>query len=106
VGVDVEGAQVLEVGCVSAWLFSRPFFRTALSHPSLFATQHSAADSLLFHSFYSQLYLASSDKHVVHHLTIQLELLPNWTVLASQRVGDQGGPLTSEFELTEEELDW
>lgn len=57
-------------------------------------------------SFYSQLYLASSDKHVVHHLTIQLELLPNWTILACQRVGDPGGPLTSEFELTEEELDW
>ncbi|KAK4046324.1 hypothetical protein OIV83_006154 [Microbotryomycetes sp. JL201] len=57
-------------------------------------------------AFYSQLYLASSDKHVVHHIVVQLELLPGWTEIASQRLGSPGGPVSHEFELTDQELDW
>ncbi|KAK4052634.1 hypothetical protein OIO90_004262 [Microbotryomycetes sp. JL221] len=57
-------------------------------------------------AFYSQLYLASSDKHVVHHIAVQLELLPGWIELACQRMGSPGGPVSNEFELTEQELDW
>lgn len=58
------------------------------------------------HSFYSRLYLSSQDKHVVHHLTMQLELLPSWTTLAVQTVGQPGGPVSAEFEVSNEELDW
>lgn len=35
-----------------------------------------------------------------------MELLPGWARMASQRVGDVGGPLSYEFELEEQELDW
>lgn len=58
------------------------------------------------YSFYARLYLSSQDKHVVHHLTMQLELLPLWTKLAVQTVGQPGGPTSAEFEVTNEELDW
>jgi hypothetical protein len=37
---------------------------------------------------------------------MQLELLPSWTFLALQRVGSPGGPVSEEFEVSEEELDW
>ena len=64
------------------------------------ATPHDADYSNL------QLYLSSTDKHIVYHLTIQLEALPNWTQLACQRVGMIGGPPAAEFELSDEELGW
>ena len=81
-------------------------------------------------AFYAQLYLQSQDKHLVHvsravglgflhrlteflkpptclqHMLMQLEMLPNWSVWATQRVGTPGGPISSEYELTEVELDW
>lgn len=37
---------------------------------------------------------------------MQLEMLPNWSIWATQRVGTPGGPISSEYELTEVELDW
>lgn len=43
---------------------------------------------------------------MVHHLTLQMELLPTWTFMAVQTVGQPGGPLSSEFEVSDEELDW
>lgn len=33
-------------------------------------------------------------------------MLPDWTVWAAQRIGTPGGPLSEEYELTENELDW
>ncbi|KAI5479081.1 C6 transcription factor, partial [Pseudohyphozyma bogoriensis] len=60
----------------------------------------------LLDGFYSQLYHASRDKHMVYHLAEQLNLLPHWTTYATQRVGDPGGPTSQEFEVTNEELDW
>ncbi|GJN93184.1 hypothetical protein Rhopal_006231-T1 [Rhodotorula paludigena] len=57
-------------------------------------------------SFYAQLYLQSQDKHLVHHMLMELEMLPDWTVWAAQRIGTPGGPLSEEYELTENELDW
>ncbi|GAA5979583.1 hypothetical protein JCM11641_007877 [Rhodosporidiobolus odoratus] len=57
-------------------------------------------------SFYAQLYLQSQDKHLVHHMLMQQEMLPEWTTLAAQRIGTPGGPPTEEYELTENELDW
>ncbi|GAA5853267.1 hypothetical protein JCM8547_000261 [Rhodosporidiobolus lusitaniae] len=57
-------------------------------------------------SFYAQLYLQSQDKHLVHHMLMQLEMLPDWTRLAAQRTGSPGGPISQEYELTEDELDW
>lgn len=39
-------------------------------------------------------------------MLMQLEMLPNWSVWATQRVGTPGGPVSSEYELTEVELDW
>ncbi|GAA5859997.1 hypothetical protein JCM1840_001833 [Sporobolomyces johnsonii] len=57
-------------------------------------------------AFYCQLYIASQDKHNVFHLLLRLEALPDWTTLVSLRIGAPGGPVTDEFELTQEELDW
>ncbi|GAA5929182.1 hypothetical protein JCM1841_006226 [Sporobolomyces salmonicolor] len=57
-------------------------------------------------AFYCQLYTASQDKHNIFHLLLRLEALPDWTSLVSLRIGAPGGPLTDEFEVTQEELDW
>ncbi|GAA5914825.1 hypothetical protein JCM6882_007284 [Rhodosporidiobolus microsporus] len=57
-------------------------------------------------SFYAQLYLQSQDKHLVHHMLMQLEMLPDWTNMAAERIGEPGGPISDEYELTENELDW
>ncbi|GAA6030790.1 hypothetical protein JCM8097_008877 [Rhodosporidiobolus ruineniae] len=57
-------------------------------------------------SFYAQLYLQSQDKHLVHHMLMQLEMLPDWSTLAAQRIGQPDGPISEEYELTENELDW
>ncbi|CEQ40459.1 SPOSA6832_02080 [Sporobolomyces salmonicolor] len=56
-------------------------------------------------AFYCQLYTASQDKHNIFHLLLRLEALPDWTSLVSLRIGAPGGPLTDEFEVTQEELD-
>ena len=53
----------------------------------------------------SQLYLRSRDKHLLHHLIVELNLLPDWTLLASQRVGDADGPRATEDEMTDLELE-
>ncbi|GAA6008707.1 hypothetical protein JCM11491_003406 [Sporobolomyces phaffii] len=57
-------------------------------------------------AFYCQLYLASQDKHNVFHLILRLELLPNWTTMVAARIGAPDGPISEEFEATQEELDW
>ncbi|BGP51267.1 hypothetical protein JCM10450v2_007196 [Rhodotorula kratochvilovae] len=57
-------------------------------------------------SFYAQLYLQSQDKHLVHHMLMQLEMLPDWTTWAAQRVGQPGGPVAEEYEVSVDELDW
>ncbi|KAL8278273.1 hypothetical protein RQP46_009305 [Phenoliferia psychrophenolica] len=57
-------------------------------------------------AFYYQLFLSSADKHIVYSLTLQMDALPNWTQMACQRVGTLGGPPSSEFEVSEEELEW
>ncbi|GAA5849047.1 hypothetical protein JCM9279_004706 [Rhodotorula babjevae] len=57
-------------------------------------------------SFYAQLYLQSQDKHLVHHMLMELEMLPEWTTWAAQRVGQPGGPTTEEYEVSVDELDW
>lgn len=35
-----------------------------------------------------------------------MELLPNWTFMAVQTVGQPAGPVSTEFEVSNEELDW
>lgn len=57
-------------------------------------------------SFYAQLYLQSQDKHLVHHMLMELEMLPEWTMWAAQRVGQPGGPVSEEYEVSVDELDW
>ncbi|GAA6041182.1 hypothetical protein JCM8097_008330 [Rhodosporidiobolus ruineniae] len=57
-------------------------------------------------AFYCQLHCNSQDKHNVFHVLLRLSILPNWTTMASLRIGQPGGPLSDEFELTEEESDW
>ncbi|GAA5920953.1 hypothetical protein JCM3775_004019 [Rhodotorula graminis] len=57
-------------------------------------------------SFYAQLYLQSQDKHLVHHMIMELEMLPEWTTWAAQRVGQPGGPVSEEYEVSVDELDW
>ncbi|KAK4046280.1 hypothetical protein OIV83_006203 [Microbotryomycetes sp. JL201] len=59
-------------------------------------------------AFYSKVYIDSRDKHVIYHLVVQLEALPSWAVIASQRAGEPtpAGPLAPECELSEVELGW
>lgn len=57
-------------------------------------------------AFYCQLYLASQDKHNVFHLLLRLEILPDWTEVVAKRIGSPGGPISDEFEASQEELDW
>lgn len=56
--------------------------------------------------FVVQMYVDGSDRHVIFHLIFQLDLLPNWTELALQRVGDPHGPQNPDEELTETERQW
>ncbi|GAA5856914.1 hypothetical protein JCM8547_008461 [Rhodosporidiobolus lusitaniae] len=57
-------------------------------------------------AFYSELYITSRDPHMTYHVVWQLEVLPNWTTIAVQRLGEVGGPSAPELELTDTELDW
>ncbi|GAA5899686.1 uncharacterized protein JCM6883_005956 [Sporobolomyces salmoneus] len=57
-------------------------------------------------AFYAQLFLSSQDKHLVHHMMMQLEILNDWSEWVLQRVGTPGGPPSAEYEITETELDW
>lgn len=43
---------------------------------------------------------------MAYHVFWQLELLPNWTAFALQRLGEAGGPESADFEVTETELNW
>ncbi|SCZ97299.1 BZ3500_MvSof-1268-A1-R1_Chr4-2g07122 [Microbotryum saponariae] len=62
--------------------------------------------SLKLVAFYSQLFLQSNDKHLVYHLVVQLETLPAWTEMAAQRVDLPGVSTSTEYELSEQELEW
>lgn len=58
-------------------------------------------------SYCANVYLASTKgRPLLYHLVVQLELLPNWTSLVVQRVGETGGPREKEYEVSEQELDW
>ncbi|GAA5849707.1 hypothetical protein JCM9279_001986 [Rhodotorula babjevae] len=57
-------------------------------------------------AFYCQLYCGSENKHNVFHLLMQLEPLRHWTELVALRIGQPGGPLSDEFEVSEEEVEW
>jgi hypothetical protein len=43
---------------------------------------------------------------LLQHMMMQLEILTDWTEWVVQRVGVPGGPPSSEYEITEAELDW
>ncbi|BGP16119.1 hypothetical protein JCM10213v2_004113 [Rhodosporidiobolus nylandii] len=55
---------------------------------------------------YFKAYVAGVDVHMTFHELFQLEHLHNWTELALQRIGDPGGPLNEDEEVSEEELSW
>jgi hypothetical protein len=66
--------------------------------------------------FVSQFFTISPDPHQTHHLAFSLELIPNWTFLATQRfipidpkvqqTPYYSGLRSKADELTETELDW
>ncbi|KAK4047722.1 hypothetical protein OIV83_005230 [Microbotryomycetes sp. JL201] len=58
------------------------------------------------YALYSKLYTTGADSHMIFHQFFQLELLPDWTTLALQRVGSDPGPKSVEEELTTTELEW
>jgi hypothetical protein len=39
-------------------------------------------------------------------MLMQLEMLPEWSIWANQRINSPGGPTSQEYEVTESELDW
>ncbi|BGP42105.1 hypothetical protein JCM10450v2_006191 [Rhodotorula kratochvilovae] len=57
-------------------------------------------------AFYLELYITSRDPHMTYHVIFQLEILPNWTLIAVQRYGEPDGPSAPELEVSETELDW
>ncbi|GAA5848732.1 hypothetical protein JCM8547_004611 [Rhodosporidiobolus lusitaniae] len=57
-------------------------------------------------AFYCQLHISSQDKHNVYHVLLQLGVLPDWTTLVNLRIGQPDGPLSEEFEASDEEGDW
>ncbi|KAK4704521.1 hypothetical protein P7C70_g1686, partial [Phenoliferia sp. Uapishka_3] len=56
-------------------------------------------------AFYSKTLSESHDWHNLYHLFIQADVIP-WIPLVVQRVGDVGGPISSEYEVSSIELDW
>lgn len=62
--------------------------------------------ALKVNAFYAKMYTQGADGHMVFHTAFQLELTPDWTSLALQKVGEPGGPTTKEDELSETELSW
>lgn len=48
----------------------------------------------------------STDTHMTYHNLFQMELNPEWTKMALQRIGEPGGPTNIEEELTETEISW
>ncbi|KAL8279123.1 hypothetical protein RQP46_008379 [Phenoliferia psychrophenolica] len=56
-------------------------------------------------AFYAKIFTDSLDKHIVYHLFIQVEVIP-WVGLVVQRVGEEGGPTSAEYEMSPVELDW
>ncbi|BGP13100.1 hypothetical protein JCM10213v2_001019 [Rhodosporidiobolus nylandii] len=57
-------------------------------------------------AFYCQLHCSSQDKHSVFHVMLHLNVLPDWPRLVALRIGESGGPLSEEFEVTPDEGDW
>jgi len=57
-------------------------------------------------AFYFHIYANAPDEHMVFHHVSQLEHNPDWTRMALQRVGEAGGPVAYDEELTEEEVEW
>ncbi|GAA5851206.1 hypothetical protein JCM9279_007484 [Rhodotorula babjevae] len=68
-------------------------------------------------AFYFNCFVLSPDPHQTHHLALELELIPSWTFLATQRFTSSsssitspssrdGGPIHKADELSEKELDW
>lgn len=43
---------------------------------------------------------------MTYHNFFEMELNPDWTKMALQRVGDVPGPASAEEELTETEISW
>ncbi|ORY62706.1 hypothetical protein BCR35DRAFT_326679 [Leucosporidium creatinivorum] len=62
--------------------------------------------ALKVNAFYAKMYTQGADGHMVFHTAFQLELTPDWTSLALQKVGEPGGPATKEDEVSETELSW
>ncbi|GAA6048232.1 hypothetical protein JCM3770_006495 [Rhodotorula araucariae] len=57
-------------------------------------------------AYYLKSYVTGADVHMTFHELMQLELLPNWTDIALQRVGEHGGPQSIDEEVSERELHW
>ncbi|BGP31983.1 hypothetical protein JCM10296v2_003762 [Rhodotorula toruloides] len=81
--------------------------RQAILPPQLRAESLSRVrKALRRRSFYLHTYVVGADVHMAFHEVYQLEHLPNWTKLALQRVGEPGGPLSADEQVTETELSW
>ncbi|KAM0791682.1 hypothetical protein ACM66B_003957 [Microbotryomycetes sp. NB124-2] len=65
-----------------------------------------ARRALKVQAFYFKFYAQGADAHMSYHSFQNLELVPTWTKMALQRLGDPDGPRSPEEELTKEELDW
>jgi hypothetical protein len=51
-------------------------------------------------------YVTGADQHMIYHAFTQMELIPEWSRMALQRVGEVGGPRDESEELNELELSW
>ncbi|KAM0752855.1 hypothetical protein T439DRAFT_346629 [Meredithblackwellia eburnea MCA 4105] len=57
-------------------------------------------------AFYCKVYTECLDRHLLYHMVIQIQLLTPWVQMVVQRVGEPGGPVSPEYEVSELELDW
>ncbi|KAK4050592.1 hypothetical protein OIV83_003318 [Microbotryomycetes sp. JL201] len=65
-----------------------------------------ARKALKVQAFYFKFYAHCRDAHMSYHSFQNLELVPTWTRMALEKMGDPNGPRAADEELTTEELDW
>ncbi|KAI5480564.1 Zn(2)-C6 fungal-type transcription factor [Pseudohyphozyma bogoriensis] len=108
VRLDVRIVDILNLSHVFLLGKRRELFGTPESQAVealLVMSEFRVRKSLKLLAFYAKVFVDSLDKHVLYHLFTQLDVLP-WVSLAVQRVGEPGGPISPEFEVSELELNW
>lgn len=49
--------------------------------------------------------MEGADQHALYPIFVRMDIIP-WVKLACQRVGEENGPSSPEYEVSDTELDW